>query len=273
MRYSSRYFGPNACPVQEFTDATIPAKTTISLMADYYFGFGDVTKNGFIKIEVPLLPERVSLKMWSTVLESYTTNESVSYDRFDSLNSYSGKATGDIYLQTRIRLTKENKILPSIIINSTLKTASGDDFEHRRYFDTPAYYFDAEVGKSVKTEGKFINKISTIANIGFLVLQTSKEQNDAPMYGVKIIIGNENWKLENTVSGYNGWMHKNTNHGFNYGDNPLTYNSKILIITSKINYFAQYQYGIRDFPYHQLRLGVSFTLNKLTPKYDKLYRK
>jgi len=64
VRYSSSWFGPNANPVPEFTDATIPSKTTISLMGDYYFGHGDRTKNGYIKVDIPLLSERVSLKIW-----------------------------------------------------------------------------------------------------------------------------------------------------------------------------------------------------------------
>jgi hypothetical protein len=37
-------------------------------------------------------------------------------------------------------------------------------------------------------------------------------------------------------------------------------------LSKNIDYFAQYQYGIMDFPYQQIRVGVSFTLEKLTPK-------
>ena len=55
VKYSPAWFGPNANPVPEFTDATIPSKTTISLMGDYYFGYGDETKNGYFKIEIPLV--------------------------------------------------------------------------------------------------------------------------------------------------------------------------------------------------------------------------
>jgi len=47
----------------------------------------------------------------------------------------------------------------------------------------------------------------------------------------------------------------------------MVYAAKITKQTKNINYFAQYQYGIKDFPYQQVRLGVSFTIDKLTPKY------
>ena len=268
VKYSPKYFGPNANPVPEFTDAMIPAKTTISLMGDYYFGFRDETKNGYIKIEVPLLTERVSLKVWSSVLENYTTTDSVSLARNSLNNNTSGTANGDIYVQTRILITKESKKFPAIILNSTLKSASGSNFKERRYFDTPGYYFDVEFGKSFHTKSKLISEIRTVANLGFMCWETTNSvQDDATMYGGKIIMGNENWKLENTVAGYRGWMNIRDK---TYGDIPLVYTAKFTKITKNINYFAQYQYGINDFPYHQLRLGVSFTLAKLTPKYGPL---
>ncbi len=87
------------------------------------------------------------------------------------------------------------------------------------------------------------------------------------MYGGKLIIGNKNWKLDNTLSGYWGWMHTNARYGADYGDAPLVYAAKFTIIKGYMDYFAQYQYGIKDFPYHQVRLGISFPVEKLTPKY------
>lgn len=267
--YSTAWFGPNANPVPEFEDARIPSKTTISLMADYYFGYGDQTKNGYFKIEFPLLPERVSFKIWSTVLENYKVTNQVSAERNMQNGTTSGKANGDFYVQTRIRILKETTSLPSLILNSTLKTASGTNHLERRYFDTPGYYFDAEIGKSWYTKSSFINEIRAVADVGFMCWETGFQstQDDAPMYGAKIIIGNQNWKLENTLSGYWGWMHTNLNFGSDYGDAPLVYAAKITKMTKTINYFVQYQYGIKDFPYNQIRVGISFTLEKLTPKW------
>jgi len=267
--YSTAWFGPNANPVPEFEDARIPAKTTISLMADYYFGYGDQTKNGYVKVEFPLLPERVSFKIWSTVLETYQVSPELSASRSMLNGNTSGQANGDVYFQTRIRLLKEKKHTPSLIFNSTLKTASGTNSLQRRYFDTPGYYFDLEAGKSFQTNSKFISEIRAVADAGFMCWETDRvsTQDDAPMYGGKLILGNPTWKLENTLSGYWGWMHTNRNFGSNYGDAPMVYATKFSILSKNIDYFAQYQYGINDFPYQQIRVGVSFTLEKLTPKY------
>jgi len=267
--YSTAWFGPNANPVPEFTDATIPAKTTITLTGDYYFGHGDQTENGYAKIEFPLIPERVSFKVWSTILEHYQVTDQVSAQRAMLDGNTSGKANGDIYFQTRILLLKETNNAPDIILNTTLKTASGTYQQYRRYFNTPGYYFDAEIGKSLHTQSSFISEIRAVVNVGFMCWETERQstQDDAPMYGGKIIIGNQNWKLENTLSGYWGWMHTNVRYGADYGDAPMVYAAKITKLTKNINYFAQYQYGIKDFPYQQIRLGVSFTIDKLTPKY------
>lgn len=267
VKYAPAWFGPNANPVPEFTDGRIPAKTTVSLMGDYYFGYGDATKNGYFKIEIPLVSERVSFKIWSTVFEHYKVTPELS-DYRQMNGNLSGKSNGDFYVQTRISLLKEKKYAPAIILNSTLKTASGTNFNERRYFDTPGYYFDVEFAKSMYTKGKFINELRAVGNLGFLCWETTgSRQNDAPMYGVKIIAGNQNWKLDNTLSGYWGWMHTSATYGADYGDAPLVYAAKLTIMRSKMDYFAQYQYGINDFPYHQLRLGISFPIEKLTPKF------
>jgi hypothetical protein len=269
--YSPRWFGPNANPVPEFTDAQIPKHTTISLIGDYYFGFGDITKNGYLKIEIPLLPTQISIKAWTTVLEHYTVTPKVSADR-NMNGNISGNAYGDIYVQTRISILKEKKIAPAIILNTTLKTASGTNSKEKRYFDTPGYYFDLEIAKSWHTNSKFISEIRTATNIGFIGWETTNsEQNDAPMYGVKLIVGNKKWKLENTLSGYYGWMHNNIrlSPDGDYGDAPLVYSTKFYITKKHMDYFTQYQYGIQDFPYHQIRVGISFTVEKLTPKYPQ----
>lgn len=266
VKYSSAWFGPNALPVPEFTDATIPAKTIFQLMGDYYFGFGDKTKNGYLKVEIPLLPERVSLKVWGTAFEHFETTEAVRQKR--NASARTGSEFGDIYVQTRMLICTEKEIRPSIILNTTLRTASPKTYLTRRYFDTPGYYFDTEIGKSFQTGGAWISEIRTVVNGGFLCWETTKSiQDEGPLYGGKIIVGNPNWNLENTISGYWGWMHTNKASP-DYGDAAAVWASKIIIHSNKLSYFAQYQYGIRDFPFHQIRVGVSFQVERLTPRYN-----
>lgn len=273
VKYAPAWFGPNANPVPEFTDARIPLQTTVSLMGENYFGYEDNTVNGCFKIEIPLLPGRVSFKIWSTIFEHYNVTAELSKYREMNGNT-SGKANGDFYVQTRISLLRENKNKPDIILNSTLKTASGTNFKERRYFDTPGYYFDLEIAKSLFVKSKFISEIRTVANLGFLCWETTNStQDDAPMYGGKLILKNKNWQFDNTLSGYWGWIHTNKRLSpeGDYGDAPLVFATKINYLGGYMNYFIQYQYGINDFPYQQIRAGISFPLESLTPK-EAFYR-
>ena len=256
--YSPAYFGPNANPVAEFTDATIPKTTQLDLSYNSFFGFGDKTTNLHFRVEVPLFSRRVSLKVWTAILENYEVTPTVYNKRNMQEDMLAGRADGDIYVQTRIRILSERKYLPSIIVNSTLKTASGTHFKNRRFFDTPGYYFDAELGKSICTKSKVVSEIRFVANAGFLCWETTgSRQNDATMYGGKLILSNHLFDLENSLSGYRGRL-KN-------GDAPVVYNAKFVYKQPTCHFYVRYQYGIKDYPYHHIQAGVVLLLAKLTP--------
>ena len=261
VNYSSSYFGPNAFPVPEFTDATIAEFTTINVSWNYYSGFGDQTLNPAVKVEIPLIKSKVSFKIWATAFEFYSTTTTIRDERSSTEEVPEGIANGDIYIQTRMLLLKEQINRPSIVLNSTLKTASGNNFGERRYFDTPGYYFDLEMGKTVYSGKAFLKNVRLVLNVGFLCWETTNsEQNDAPLYGTKLIFGTDNLELENSISGYNGWMDN--------GDQPLVYSIQLMKKGKKVNFYSQYQYGIRDFPYNHFKLGISLSISELTPKYE-----
>jgi len=260
VNYSPKYFGPNALPVPEFTDATIAEFTTLSVSWNYYSGFGDRTLNPFIKAEIPLIRSKVSFKIWGTAAERYNTTLDIRDRRASNEEVPVGTANGDVYVQTRILLFEEQEKRPSIILNSTLKTASGNSFGARRYFDTPGYYFDLEIGKTYFVESKLLKKIRMVADAGFLCWETTNSmQNDAAMYGIKIIMSNKYIEFENSISGYSGWI--------NNGDHPMVYSSQLTQKNKRIDFLGQYQYGIRDFPYHHIRLGFLISIETLTPNY------
>lgn len=268
IKYSSSWFGPNANPVPEFTDATIPSLTTLTLTADYYFGHGDETRNNYAKLEIPFIAQKLSLKVWSTLFEHYHTSTALMRAR--NSVKLSGHENGDIYVQTRISILSEQNHCPAIILNSTLKTAASATYTTRRYFDTPGYYFDFETAKSLHLHYKYLQELRAVTELGFMCWETNNSlQDDAPMYGLKLIAGNDMLKWENTLSGYWGWLHTSKVHnpGGDYGDSPLDYSTKMVYKKRNFECFAQYQYGIIDFPYQQLRVGVSIALQKLTPHY------
>lgn len=261
--YSPAWFGPNANPVPESSNGNINKFTSISFSGNYYFGFGDETKNLSIKAEVPLLSEKVSLSIWTILPETYKVTPELAALR--NMKQTEGTAVGDIYLQTKFLILEEKVFLPKVLGRISLKTASGNNMVNRRFFDTPGYFFDLEILKNIYQNKTEDLEISTVLNLGFLSWETSNSiQNDAPWYSCNLLISKDNISLENSLSGYYGWMSikKPT-----YGDRPLVYTGKVNFQTKRTKYFIQYQYGIKDFPYHHLALGTELNLEKLTPNY------
>ena len=88
-------------------------------------------------------------------------------------------------------------------------------------------------------------------------------QDDAVLYGVKIILKGESWSWENTFSGYKGWVKR----GEDYGNHPIVVASRINYQPKNTIYFLQYQKEIQNFPYDQVRLGINLPLKSLTPHF------
>ncbi|MGA9211810.1 hypothetical protein [Kaistella sp.] len=267
IHHTTNYFGPNANPVPDFTDATIPKSTEFSVYGDYYYGYGDQTINSLLKLEIPLLPEKISVKLWAVPIEHYSVTDAIKNRRMMQKNS--GTATGDLFLQTRIALFSEKNSNISVILNTTLKTSSGSDFKNRRTFNTAGYYFDTEIGKSFAISNHFLNEIRLVGNIGFyswdVLTPNNNVQDDALMYGLKMILKKKNISWENTISGYNGWIKRAPD----YGDKPIILGTKLNLKGKQNTYFLQYQYGIRYFPFNQIRIGAVFSLPTLTPHFLK----
>lgn len=266
VHHTTNYFGPNANPVPEFSDATIPSITQFSVTGDYYFGHGDQTVSSNLKLEIPLLKEKVSVKLFATAAEYYKVTDEVAARRM--MQKKEGFATGDLYIQTRIRLLSENTKRPAIILNSTLKTASGSEFKNRRFFNTAGYYFDVEMGKSILFPNSFVDEIRLVSDLGFFSwdVQTPNlnVQDDALMYGLKLMLKHKDLSWENTVSGYHGWITRVPD----YGDQPIVFASKLNYNFEGKSIFLQYQHGIRYFPFEQIRIGFQMPLEKWTPNFQ-----
>jgi hypothetical protein len=262
VSYSPAFFGPNALPVPEFANADITKHTFASLSQNYFSGQGDQTHCSRFDVEVPLLPERISLKLWAYIAEYYDVTQEI-YDlrQMEQSQLHGNFAVGDIYVQTRFSVLSETEMRPAVVVNSTLKSASGNEFKARRHYDTPGYYFDMEVVKSLPLDGKHLKSIRFAANLGFLCWETTNSvQNDAYMYGSAIILSSKQLDVETAIGGYSGWM--------NNGDKPVVVSSKLIGRTAVADIFLQYKYGIRDWRYHHLAAGLRVYFQKLTPRYE-----
>lgn len=251
-RISPLYFGPNALPVPDMLDGRVSEKLYAEVAYDFYKGFyGDRTQDINVKLNIPLFTPRVNLTVWMPVIEFYhNTPRSLAHQA--SLDQkVKGKEFGNVYVTTDIHVFKQKRYSPDVTLRIGLITASGDSEQFARYFDAPGYFFDTSIAKSVKFENSFFKELRFVANLGFLCWQVStSSQNDAYMYGLKTCLETKAFSTSFAWQGYSGWIDD--------GDKPMVLKADIVGNVGKFRPLFVYQYGLRDYPFHQFRIGLGY---------------
>ena len=260
------YFGPNAFPVPDMLDGRTQSHLRLEIAGDGYLGYEkDWTADVFARVHIPLFTERVNLTLWMPVQEWYAmTPERQRTCRLQDTVPMTGHEAGDVYVSTDIQVWKARKWSPDVMLRAAIKTASGGSFEKARYYDNPGYFFDLSVGKSLyfgagkqfpyadsadaKVELRFAG------SAGLLCWQTDNgRQNDAVMYGLQMLLRSEYVSLRAVWSGYVGWE--------NDGDRPMVVKARLAGHAKGFEPFAEYQYGIKDYPFHMVRVGLAYNIN------------
>lgn len=254
---SPAFFGPNALPVPPVQNGSIIPETNIKLAYEYHMGEGDITHNALADLFIPLFSERVGLNLWMVPYE-YFSMDTVTRDLRRSRNYDGiGTAIGDLYIGTHIQLIHDRSKLPDLLLTINLRTASGGNLPSARFIETPGYYFDVSAGKTFDFKNSFFSSVRPFGAAGFYVWQTNRDkhfQNDAYMYGIGIDLFLENAiKLSGVFAGYTGYIDN--------GDKPMVLRLKLKSsLDNRLNYIAQFQWGLRDYPFNTLRLGFSVRL-------------
>lgn len=250
------YFGPNAFAVPDMTDGRLPGLRA-EVAADGHFGFaGDKTADIFARVCLPLFTDRASLVIWMPVTEWYENSLARQTQcRLQDSVVMRGHEAGDVYISTDILILKERSKVPGIVLRACLRTASGGSYSKARFYDSPGYFFDLSVGKGFEWDNGW--NVRVAGSAGFLCWQTDNgRQNDAVMYGLQAQTGWKYLSLKTMWSGYAGWEKQ--------GDRPmviratLTGHIPVKGCIGMIEPFAAYQYGIKDQPWHSVRLGVAW---------------
>lgn len=270
------YFGPNAFAVPDMIDGRVQRSMRVEMAGDYYLGHQqDRTQNIFMRAFIPLFTDRVNLTLWMPVQEWYQmTPDRQRICRLQDTVAIRGRGTGDVYISTDIQLLRDKRIAPDIVLRAAMKTASGGSFEQARHYDCPGYFFDVSAGKSfyfggtnspitdhpcaITERGDCPIELRVAASTGFLCWQTDNgRQNDAVMYGAQLMLRVPYFSLRETFTGYSGWERA--------GDRPMvittTMSGHIPLSTGSLHPFFTYQYGLRDYPFHQFRLGLAYEID------------
>ncbi len=247
-------FGPNALPIPDMLDGTIKSDLHIELSADYFQSFkGDQCINPFAKITVPIYPSWVNLTVWMPIVEFYRNCSNTHLRPKTNLANLSGREYGDVYISTDMQVLKQRKYRPDITLRVGLKTASGGSYEYARYTDSPGYFFDLSVAKSIFFDHPFWQELRFAGSAGFLCGQVGDAlQNDAYMYGLQAKLKTRYAIASATWGGYTGWIRN--------GDAPMSIKTEVRGTIKRFEPFVGYQYGLRDFPYHQFRIGLAYNV-------------
>ena len=243
------FFGPNAFPVPEMSDGLTRSQLRLELAADGYFGYNNSrTADLFARIHIPLFTRWANLSVWMPVYEWYSQADGT------------GSGAGDVYISTDIQVLHHSwfaphkaKYIPQMTIRVGLKTASGEQFSRFRHYDCPGYFFDASIGKSIPLKDL---ELRFAGSVGFLCWQTANaRQNDAVMYGLQAKLNHPYFSVMAEWGGYVGWER--------FGDAPMVIKCRAAGRIKGFEPFVQYQYGIMDYQYHQIRVGLAYNINVL----------
>ena len=258
-------WGPNALPVIDMSAGETSDKLSVEISGSYFRGFNQ--SNTFtpnLRLNIPLFSRWVNLEAWYSVMDFYSMqNAKCTIDNLTTLYSLSHwhNVAGDIYVSTNIQvlhrkwLKKSLPYMPSAVVRIGIKTASGGDFENRRFIDAPGYFLDLTLAEKIEFENSWARSVSIAGAIGFYCWQTGRaEQNDAYMYGLRAEFEARYLRLMTEWSGYSGWQ--------NNGDCPMAVKAK-LGVPCPLGFepYVAYQYGIRDWGYHEVRIGVRYSID------------
>lgn len=246
------FFGPNALPVIDMSDGLTYDHLRLELAADGYIGFhNNTTADLFARVHVPLFTRWANLSVWMPVYGWYK--------QYDG----TGSGAGDVYISTDVQVLHHSwfhsanaRYIPQMTVRLGMKTASGEQFERRRHYDCPAYFFDLAMGQSIPIKAITLR---FAGSVGFLCWQTDNgRQNDAVMYGLQAQLRHEYFSLQATWGGYVGWERN--------GDAPMSIKARAAGHVKGFEPYVQYQYGIKDYPFHQIRIGLVYKLDILKSK-------
>ena len=254
------YFGPNAFPVPDMLDGSTSGDLKVELYGDGFLcsmtsvPTDDLTLDLFAKATIPLFTDRVNLVVWMPVVEWFRSGPDVNRLRRiqDPDRWITGIDSGDAYVSTDILVMDERKRGCGMVLRAALKSASGNSFGTARMYDAPGYFFDLSVGRNIKESADSKTVVRVALTAGFLCWQTANgRQNDAVMYGALASLKTGPFKAEVNYGGYVGWEQK--------GDRPMTLKTKLAWSFGRCSLNAMYQVGFMDWPFHQIRLGATYS--------------
>ena len=254
------YFGPNAFPVPDMSEGRLSSDLKLEIYGDGFLcnmtpnPTDDITLDIFAKATIPLFSKRVNLVVWMPIIEWFQSSPAVNHMRRikNPDRQIRGLDSGDAYLSTDILLVDETKRGMGVVFRAALKSASVNSFSTARAYDAPGYFFDIATGRNLFTSQNENTILRLSLSAGFLCWQTGTgRQNDAVMYGIASSLKSGCFTGRVDFGGYVGWE--------GMGDHPITIKTKASWQIKSFSIDVMYQAGIQHWPFHQIRIGTTWS--------------
>jgi len=249
MTFSPRYFGPNAFPLPELRSGYLDNRIEVELRGEYHAYKGDQAKDIYGRILIPVAEGRAGIEVSGVFYEYYHMTQETVIERHTSGQYWPDGARGDLIISSFYQLFGKNKWV-DLLLESSLKTASGTRLSDARYTDAASYWFDVNAGFHLYKDAGSSSFIRLQGLVGFYCWMTNEivhRQNDAFLYSAGINGGTNNLKMQVDIAGFVGYK--------NIGDRPI-------ILRTKLNYefrnnilSFRFKHGINDYFYNTCSLA------------------
>ena len=249
LQYSPRYFGPNAFPMPELRSGSIGTRWEAEVRGEYHTYEGDRTKDIFARIFVPIANGRAGFEVSYIVYEYYNMTPETVKERHAAGTSWKTGAHGDVIVSHFYQLLKSDK-WADIMIESSLKTGSGNRLADARYTDAATYWFNLNIGRDLFVNTDKTTSIRMQGLAGFYCWMTNDKvhrQNDAIVYSAGISGIHQNLSAAIDIVGVYGYK--------NNGDRPLQLRTKVNYEYRKNILSLRYKHGMEDSLYDSFSLA------------------
>ena len=249
LQYSPRYFGPNAFPMPELRNGSINTRWEAELRGEYHSYTGDRVKDIFMRIFMPVANGIAGFEVSYVLYEYYNTSPETVSERHAAGTSWKTGAHGDVIISSFYQLLKSDKWM-DIMVEGSLKTASGNRLADARYTDAATYWFNVNIGRDLFVNTSKTTSVRMLGLAGFYCWMTNDyvhRQNDAIIYSAGISGNHRNLSVDADLTGIYGYK--------NNGDRPLQLRTKVNYEYRNNILSLRYKHGMKDCLYDSISLA------------------
>jgi hypothetical protein len=240
LQYSPRYFGPNAFPLPELRSGHLGTQREAELKGEYHEYEGDRTRDVYTRFFVPVAEGLAGLEISCVIYEYYTMTEETVKERHAAGRYWDAGAHGDVIISSFYQLLRNEK-WADIMMEASLKTASGNRLADARYTDAVTYWFDLNIGRYLYKNPSLSSYLRIHGLAGFYCWMTNDlihRQNDAFLYSAGISGTHKNFTVNADIAGFYGYI--------NNGDRPLQLRVKLNYEYRNNILSCRYKHGMKD---------------------------